>query len=30
MEVSEGEKFIDVVQWLKTKGTAYSAAFSER
>jgi len=30
MEVNEGVKFIDVVEWLKTKRAAYSAAFSER
>ena len=28
--VNEGEKFIDVVEWLKTKMASYSAAFSER
>jgi len=30
MEVNEGLKCIDVVEWLKTKRAAYSAAFSER
>ena len=30
MEVNEGLKFIDALEWLKTKRASYSAAFSER